>query len=86
MCLRKGLKIAKQLFARFAYDSQFTAKFTAHLYSELIEDQLPELKQRYISEKSQLVEILTTGWSSQPNCRRSYLEFPQILPSVISML
>ena len=44
------------------------------------------LKDRYISEKSQLVEILTIGWSSHANCLQSYLTYPDVLPSVISML
>ena len=85
-CLRKGLKIVKLLTRRFSYDRSFTEKFTALLYSELIEDQLSELRLRYISEKSQLVEILTLGWSSHPNCLQSYLAYPEVIPSLITML
>lgn len=85
-CLSKGLKIAKLLFKRFSYDSDFTESFTEMLYRELIADQLSSLKMRYISEKSQLVEILTTAWSSHPNCMKAYLQYPEVLPSLIAML
>ena len=86
MCLRKGLKIAKQLFNRFAFDAHFTQRFSALLYTEVIEDQLPVLKERYISEKSQVVEILTLAWSQHANCLQGYLSFPQVLPKVLAML
>ena len=86
MCQRKGLKIAKLLFKRFSYDVDFTQKFTELLYSEIISDQLALLKERYISEKSQLVEILTLGWSGHANCMDSYLTYPKVLPCLISML
>lgn len=47
---------------------------------------MPLLRERYISERSQMVEIITTGWSSQSNCLQGYLDFPAVLPSVLSML
>ena len=47
---------------------------------------MPLLRERYISERSQMVEIITIGWSSQSNCLQGYLDFPAVLPSVLSML
>lgn len=85
-CMRRGLKVAKQLVRRFSYNRSFTERFSALLYRELVADQLSVLKERYISEKSQLVEILTICWSSHANCLQSYLTYPDVLPSVISML
>ena len=86
MCLRKGLKIAKLLSKRFSYDDVFTEKFNTLLYEELIGDQLSLLRGSYISEKSQLVELLTTGWSCHANTMKGYLKYPAVLPSLIEML
>ena len=36
MCLRKGLKIAKQLYRRFSYDADFLDDFSEIMYEELI--------------------------------------------------
>lgn len=36
MCLRKGLRISKQLFQRFAYNAAFTHSFSTLLMNELI--------------------------------------------------
>ena len=55
-------------------------------YNELVKDQLPFLKERYGSEKSQLVEIITIGWSSHTNCLINYTTYPEVLPNVLRML
>ena len=56
------------------------------LYFELFADQLPLLRERYISEKSSLVEILTLGWSSHANCMQNYVAYPDVIPNLIVML
>ena len=45
-----------------------------------------QLKESYLSEKSQLVEMLTAGWTSHGNLMKGYLKYPAILGSLVSML
>ena len=86
MCTRKGLKIVRDLFSRFSHYPDFIVDLSRVFYSDLVKDQLAFLKERYGSERSQLVEILTIGWSSHPNCMVNYTAFPDVLPNLLHML
>ena len=85
-CLRNGLKIVKQLYAKFNYAEEFAQPFSQLLYQEVVEDQLDLFKDMYVSEKSQLVEILTLGWSSHAVCMQNYSRYPRVIPSLLGML
>ena len=86
MCMRKGLKIVRELFAKFSHHPAFIVELSRVFYADLVKDQLAHLKERYGSEKSRLVEILTVGWASHPNCMVNYAAYPDVLPSLLSML
>ena len=86
MCMRKGLKTVRELFAKFSHHPAFITDLSRVFYAELARDQLAYLKERYGSEKSQLVEILAVGWSSHPNCMANYTAYPDVLPSLLTML
>lgn len=41
MCVRKGLKILKQLYSKFGYIDSYATHLSALFYAELVQDQLP---------------------------------------------
>ena len=86
MCARKGLKILRGLFNRFSHYPDFMKVLSQTFYDQLVKDELPYFKERYCSEKSQLIEIITIGWSSHNNCLINYTRYPEVLPSVLRML
>lgn len=51
-CLRKALGLVKDISRKFSYDKVFIAEFSEVVFREIIKDQLPHLKQRYVSDKS----------------------------------
>jgi len=52
MCIRKGLKIIKQLYAKFNYLGEYIKHLSKLFYEELVYDQIPYFKERYISDKA----------------------------------
>lgn len=64
MCVRKGLKIVKHLYSKFSHMQEYSVHLSKLCYDELVKDQVTFFKDRYISERAQLIEIVTTHWSS----------------------
>ena len=85
-CVRKGLKIVKQLFTKFNLLPSYMVWFSDQVYQRLAQDQLAYLPTRYASEKAQLVEVLTTHWSKYPCTQKNYLTYPKVLPALMQML
>ena len=85
-CFRHGLGLVKDIFRRFSNYTEFNSIFTQVTYDTLVSDQLILLKDKYISEKSQLIEILCSTWPSHMNTLQVYLHYPEIIPSLMMML
>ena len=84
MCVRKGLKIVKHLYSKFAHMPDYALHLSKLCYSELVQDQVEFFSERYISDRSQLIEVVTTHWSQ--HCQQYYLRYPEVLPAVMDML
>ena len=52
MCVRKGLKIIKQLYSKFNYLSDYMTHLSKLFYNELVKDQVGFFKERYISDRA----------------------------------
>lgn len=52
MCVRKGLKILKQLYSRHSYMTNYSKHLSKLFYEELVQDQVPHFRERYVTEKA----------------------------------
>ena len=84
--VRRGLHIVKQLYSKFSANQEFVRELSEIFYRSLLQDQLNAMHERYITERSMLVEILSLSWSQHPNCMRNYQTYPEVLPSLLRML
>jgi len=83
--VRKGLQIIKQLYLKFSSNRDLVDHLSTVFYRCLLADQLPTLNERYISERSMLLEIVCLNWS-HPNCLHNFETFPTVLPAFLRML
>lgn len=83
-CVRKGLKILKFLYARFSYADKYAQHLSTLFYDELLQDQVPYFRERYVSDKAQLIELATIHWSLY--YQQNYLKYPDVLPALMNML
>ncbi|TNV87999.1 hypothetical protein FGO68_gene14880 [Halteria grandinella] len=84
MCLKKGLSLIKQLYSKYSNLPSFLTSFTSQLNTALIQDLLPTFSTNYITDRSQLIEVLTLSWSQYNPI--SYVEYPQVMESLLGML
>lgn len=52
MCVRKGLKIVKHLYTKFAYLPEYANHLSDLCYTELVQDQVQFFAVRYISDRA----------------------------------
>lgn len=58
-------------------------QLSADFYTELVEDQLSNLSEQFVSEQSSLVEILTLKWSNSAECFSNYTKFGKVVPAIL---
>ena len=76
----------KDLFRKFSYNKEFISGFSAVVFREVIADQLSSLKQRYISDRSQLLEMICVSWAEHHHTLENYLRYEAVLPQAMNML
>ena len=74
----------KTLYSKFSQYEAYIQHLTTLFYSEMLESEVQFFRQKYVSERAQLVEIVTTHWSAY--CLHNYQTYPQVLPSLMEML
>ena len=85
-CFRKGLGLIKNIFRKFSTQKEFIITFSQMIYDEIIIDQLPNLKTNYISDKSQLMEIMCVNWADHLFTLDNFIKYPKVVPAVMEML
>lgn len=85
-CLRKALGLVKDIFRKFSYDKEFIAGFSEVVFREIIRDQLPLLKQRYVCDKSQLLEMVCIAWPEHQHTLENFLRYEGVMPAAMDML
>ena len=66
-CFRQGLGLVKSIYSKFSHLKDFISEFSAMVFDDLIKDQLSIMKEKYISQKSQLLEIMCLSWPNNEN-------------------
>lgn len=85
-CLRKGMGLIKDIYRRFSQHKDFIQEFSATVYREVAVDQLEGLKTTFVSEKSQLLEILCLSWSEHLHTLGNFETYPEVIPALMNML
>lgn len=83
---RKGLGLVKAIFRKFSYNEGFIKSFSDIVYSEIIKEQLGTLNTNYISDKSQLIEVITVNWLDHLYTLDNFTRYPDVLPAILGML
>jgi hypothetical protein len=85
-CYRKALGLLKDIYRKFSGHQEFIDEFTEAVYQEVIKDNLENLQAQYISDKSQLIEILCVSWMDHPNTLKHFEKYPEVMPHLMNML
>lgn len=78
--------LIKDIYKRFSQHQDFIQEFSASVYREVVSDQLEGLKQNFVSEKSQLLEVLCQSWPEHLNTLENFEKYPGVIPAIMNML
>jgi hypothetical protein len=85
-CLRKALGLVKDIFRKFSYDREFISGFSEMVFREVMCDQLPLLKTKYICDKSQLLEVICIAWTEHHHTLENLIRYAEVIPAAVDML
>ena len=85
-CLRKGMGLIRDIYKRFSQHEDFIQEFSASVYREVVDEQLEGLKLNFVSEKSQLLEVLCQSWPEHLNTLENFEKYPDVIPAIMNML
>ena len=84
--MRKGLGLVKDIFRKFCIDQAFTSAFSETVYTEIIAPSMSTFRTHFVSDRSQLIEMMCVNWPDHPHTLANFVRYPEILPNLIAML